>query len=339
MLQLERQARHYVLENVRRAVHQSRSTLVTELRTYTEGLGHTPSLGEFVDFFKLDLDDIYRRTTWSRLCVEAGIRDDFADPDEAELTKGLRRVHHIGSADQITCLLQPWGRPTGADPDDEILTRLLTMLHLSLWPSGQRPSNVGLAQERLRRNPVLVGELRELLCVKLQQVGSVPPHLSLPFPCPLTLHAPYTRDEILAGLGHWTLESQPQMREGVLHLAESQTDVLFVTLHKTERDYSPTTMYRDYAINDRLFHWQSQSTTSAKSPTGQRYIKHATRDHTILLFVREQKRINGLAAPYFFLGPADHQSHEGSRPINIVWRLQHPMPASLRRRTARLVAE
>ena len=76
---------------------------------------------------------------------------------------------------------------------------------------------------------------------------------------------------------------------------DKQTDVLFVTLNKSDKDYSPTTMYNDYSINDSLFHWQSQSTTSDKSSTGQRYIHHAERGSRVLLFVREFKtdRLSG----------------------------------------------
>ena len=46
-------------------------------------------------------------------------------------------------------------------------------------------------------------------------------------------------------------------------------------------------MYRDYAISHDPFHWESQSTTSAASPTGQRYIHHADLGSRICLFVRE----------------------------------------------------
>ena len=51
------------------------------------------------------------------------------------------------------------------------------------------------------------------------------------------------------------------IREGVKWLPEKQLDVLLVTLNKSDKDYSPTTMYKDYSINESLFHWQSQSTT------------------------------------------------------------------------------
>jgi HKD family nuclease len=179
-------------------------------------------------------------------------------------------------------------------------------------------------------------EQRELLAYQLSRIDSVAPLPRLPFACPLTLHAPYTRDEVLAALGRWTRSEQPEMREGVLHLPNLRVDVFFVTLQKTEKDYSPTTMYQDYAINDRLFHWQSQSTTSAASPTGQRYIGHADQGYTILLFGREYKSRNGLAQPYSFLGPARYVDHRGSRPMSITWRLEHSLPARLLRTLARL---
>ncbi len=129
--------------------------------------------------------------------------------------------------------------------------------------------------------------MRELLDYQYAHLETPPHTLRLPFPCPLELHAAYTRDEFLAGLGHWTLQRQPSMREGVIYLPHLNTDLFMVTLHKTETDYSPTTMYQDYAISDTLFHWQSQSTTSADSPTGLRYRDQGPPAHTILLCVRE----------------------------------------------------
>jgi hypothetical protein len=122
----------------------------------------------------------------------------------------------------------------------------------------------------------------------------------------------------------------------VLHLAERKVDAFFVTVHKTEEAYSPTTMYEDYAISDCLFHWQSQSTTSADSPTGRRYIRHRMEGYTPLLFVREHKYLpGGLASPYAFLGAARYVSHEGSRPMSVVWQLDTPMPARLLTRVTR----
>jgi hypothetical protein len=119
------------------------------------------------------------------------------------------------------------------------------------------------------------------------------------------------------------------MREGVAWCEEVKADAFLITLQKSERDYSPTTMYRDYALSPDLFHWESQSTTSVASPTGQRYLRHAQLGTHILLFVRARAR-NGLGtAPYTFLGPATYVSHTGDRPVAITWHLHRPMPTDV----------
>ena len=82
------------------------------------------------------------------------------------------------------------------------------------------------------------------------------------------------------------------------------SDVFFVDLHKAERDYSPTTMYRDYAINRELFHWESQSRQTPRQPTVQRYINHVPEARRVLLFVRERKTFELGTQPFTFLGPA-----------------------------------
>ena len=69
-------------------------------------------------------------------------------------------------------------------------------------------------------------------------------------------------------------------------------------------------MYEDYAINDKLFHWQSQSQDRQASAKIQRYINHKNTGDIISLFVREFKRIGSYTAPYTFLGNADYVKHE-----------------------------
>jgi hypothetical protein len=124
-----------------------------------------------------------------------------------------------------------------------------------------------------------------------------------------------------------------------LHLKDRKLDVFFVTLQKSEDEYSPTTMYEDYLISQDLFHWQSQSNTSEQSPTGQRYIRHSELGYTPLLFVRETKTLpSGMSAPYHFLGPCKYANHTGSRPISITWKLLHSVPTRLLRSMARQVA-
>ena len=88
-------------------------------------------------------------------------------------------------------------------------------------------------------------------------------------------------------------------------------------------------MYRDYALTETLFHWESQSLTRAESPTGQRYINHERDGSNVVLFVRESKVGEIGTEPYTCLGNARYVSHEGEKPMQIVWELERPMPARL----------
>ena len=101
---------------------------------------------------------------------------------------------------------------------------------------------------------------------------------------------------------------------------------LVLTINKSEEDYLPSTMYNDYAKNSKLFNWESQSTTGIDTPTGQRYINDRSKEHKILLFVREYKQEYNQALPYIFLGNAKYVSHKGSNPIEIVWKMDYPIP-------------
>ncbi len=85
-------------------------------------------------------------------------------------------------------------------------------------------------------------------------------------------------------------------------------------------------MYQDYAISPTLFHWKSQSTTSAASKTGQRYLTHRVAGSEILIFSRAAKLDALGTMAYTFLGTADYVSHTGDRPIGITWKLSRPMP-------------
>jgi hypothetical protein len=104
-----------------------------------------------------------------------------------------------------------------------------------------------------------------------------------------------------------------------------------VTLTKTERHYSPTTMYADRAITPTLFQWESQSTTRTNSPTGQRYVHHAQRGSTVHLFLRQTKEPDGDlgAPPYLYAGTMTYLQHTGDRPMRIQWRLSNALPADI----------
>ena len=88
-------------------------------------------------------------------------------------------------------------------------------------------------------------------------------------------------------------------------------------------------MYRDYAINRELFHWESQSTQTPSQPRVRRWIEHQQRGGRVLLFVRDKKRSEMGTTPYTFLGPVTYVDHHGERPVAFTWRLSEPMPEAL----------
>lgn len=133
----------------------------------------------------------------------------------------------------------------------------------------------------------------------------------------------------MGAFGYFDESRKPSFREGVKYFKEMNLDAFFITLNKSEKDYSPSTLYEDYAISERLFHWQSQSRTTVESETGQRYINHLKTGNKIILFVRENKKQDGLAAPYTYLGEAEYVSHSGSMSISFVWRLKEEIPAGM----------
>ncbi len=125
--------------------------------------------------------------------------------------------------------------------------------------------------------------------------------------------------------------------EGVLNIKEKNTEILFVTLNKSEKDFSPTTLYEDYAINERLFHWQTQNSVSPEKGKGLTYINHLKDDKRILLFVREKSEDEfGNVMASVFLGEGKLREYYGSKPMSIKWELNDPMPPYLWKDSAKM---
>ena len=187
--------------------------------------------------------------------------------------------------------------------------------------------------DRLRSHPAIVAEIRELIEALRHRIRHVPILYREERPIPLKVHCRYSRDEVMTAFDVRNAKGDlMQPREGVYFHDGSRSNLLFVTLRKSEREYSPSTMYRDYALSADAFHWQSQSTTRPDRERGLRHIEHLERGIVPLLFVREsRKTTHGTTQPYMFLGAVSFEKHEGEQPMNVVWRLEHAIPGDLLR--------
>lgn len=338
-IQLEKKAARYILDNIR-ASYGNTAGLVSRVASFTEDSGLELTLANFLDYYHLDPRTLYKFASFSRLCARADRREDFNEPLEGVLTKAFSRLAVVDSRRWIRFLLDLLPRLNQVCFTElgDLEQRMLQMFYVTVWGrTAEWTSHEAMDNLRaLSASPMLLEELISLLRYRYEQIDFIDAPVNLGFDCPLDLHCTYTRDQLLVALDFM---KPATVREGVKWLPEKQLDVFFVTLNKSDKDYSPTTMYNDYSINESLFHWQSQSTTAAESPTGQRYIHHRNRGSKVLLFVREFKtdRITGGAAAYTFLGTVNYVKHEGSRPMNITWKLERPIPAKFLKKTNKLV--
>jgi hypothetical protein len=332
-MQLDRVATERVLDSIRYALPSRWSDKSAELRSLA---AQRPDIGlaEFLEESGLELDDIYvNNRSWSDLREAAGLPSAATGPAEVSARRALGRLLHIDDPERLNAW-PAWLREP-VPPDASVIglreRRLLRMLLVQLFPDAE---SLAAGAAMLWQHPQVRAELVELLDVLRTRIEHVPiPLTSLP-DVPLTVHARYTRAEILAAASTGDGVKVRPWREGTTYDKELRADFFVFTLDKTSGQFSPTTRYQDFAISRELIHWESQSTTTASSPTGQRYQRHAATGHHILLF----SRLSVEERAFVFLGPATYVSHVGELPMAITWRLEHPLPGDLFQQFAAAVA-
>ncbi|WP_156203636.1 DUF3427 domain-containing protein [Candidatus Syntrophocurvum alkaliphilum] len=214
---------------------------------------------------------------------------------------------------------------------------MLLMFHYTVWNDSPKGDLIYYINKLKHDNKYIFEEIIELLKYNRDNIDYMAEEINLDYACPLEVYARYSTDQILAAFGVHTLDHKKSFREGVLYLEDKNTDLFFITINKSEKHFTATTQYDDYAISEKMFHWQSQSRTSDSSPTGQRYINSRKNKNTILLFVRGYRSENSITSPFYFLGKANYVSHEGSKPISFVWELEKPIPPFILKKSNKVV--
>ncbi|HIU58395.1 MAG TPA: DUF3427 domain-containing protein [Candidatus Ornithomonoglobus merdipullorum] len=335
-IHLEKLAKEYIYNNIRSSFDRI-SGLTAKVGSFTEDTGLKLTLANFLSYYHLDPRLLYKRTSFSRLCVTAGVAEDFNEELEGVLTKALPRICVIDSRRFLRFIINMISDEHGGELTYAEI-RMLKMFNYTVW--NKTDHELGFAApeegiEKIKECPRLSKEIIELLRYNYDKIDFIDEPVELGFDCPLDLYCSYSKAQLLLAMD---VKDPASVREGVKYLSDKKADVFMVTLNKSDKDYSPSTMYNDYSINSELFHWQSQSTTTPESPTGQRYVNHKKLGNRIMLFVRENKKDQyGLTANYTFLGLADFMQSAGSAPMNIVWKLHRPIPAKYLKKTNKLV--
>jgi superfamily II DNA or RNA helicase len=341
-LVLDRVSSERVLSSLRQCLPSRRTQLLQELRALAaEGvIGRASGLAHWLEALAMEPADFYgiRGAGFTALRRELGWLPPhlahLPHPQEERLSRAIAfGLLHLDDPDRLRATAASLA--ASAPPEPQALSererRQWLMLTAQLFGTGRQWRPLDQALDVLWQASAWRDELRQLLVLLAERTDRRLHPLPWALPVPLRVHGRYSRAEIEAAFGILTGDAPWIHREGVLWHEPSQCDLLFITLNKSEALFSPSTRYRDLALGPSLFHWESQSTTTAASPTGQRYIHHEARGSRVLLFVREHRREGGRAGgvtePFRCLGFARYESHQGERPMAIRWRLERAIPA------------
>ena len=324
-IHMEDKAQEYVLQNIKAAIY-NKTRLIKELRTYPQ----TPTLSEFIANNGQDVRLIYKGgNCWSSLKREAGCCAYDDDENTKRFTKGIGNLTHVNSAAYlhfIRKVMDPYGAYSCNGQAEETYA---VMLYYSLF--GDKISKVGVAsiQEalgRLKDYPEFVSEIKELTDYLLSHLDKKTYAVGEKMPLTLEQYGCYTREEVFAIFGRQTADRKMQGSvAGVFNIEELNTELLFVTLNKSDKDFSAETMYNDYVVSEYEFHWESQNTDSHKGK-GARFVKQKENGKKFLLFVRENKKDGfGNTCPFICFGLIDYISSKGDKPMKINWQMHHPI--------------
>ncbi|MBO2454381.1 DUF3427 domain-containing protein [Actinomadura barringtoniae] len=322
-IDLDREVSKIVLDNIKRSLAFRVDDVIAELRD----IGDVP-LRDFLDQSGRELEDLYanRRGGWARLRRGAGF--DEHPPvnlqQDQEAGAAIGRLLHVDDPERLGFLREALASTNVPSWHslDERQQQIMGMLHSAIDPS-QPFSMAEQNLARIWRNVARREELGQVVDVLWDRIHRVTPSVPEVAHLPLHLHASYSKDELLAAFG---VERTRSWVQGVRWIEPQRADVFMVTINKTEKGFSPSTMYNDRAISPTLFQWESQSNTRENSRDGQRYIHHVDRGSAVHMFIRETK---AGAPPYLYAGPMTYVSHESERPMRILWELAHPLPADV----------
>jgi len=326
-IHLERVAMDHVLENIQSSTF-NKASLRRMMQNFGVHYDQDLNLENFLQMYHINLNQFYAKYSFYEL--KADLDKTQYEAQKVFKNKVLRRMASTSSSHLLRRFKDMLLK--GYDPE------IGPIMHYTLYGDKPKISYRDSFEVFYKNNASIVGEVLEIIDYKLKHVKHLEADPKLKYDSNLRLYGEYHLDQVLADLGVNHEGHKYPLRQGVHYIKDKHTDLFFITINKNEGDYLESTLYNDYAISEDLFHWESQSVTSVTSKTGQRYIKN-DKDHTVLFFVRENKKKYGQTSPYTFLGNGRYVSHKGSNPIQIVWKLDHKIPQKIIRESSLRLVE
>ena len=324
-IHMEEKAQQYVLENIQAAIY-NKKRLVQELRTYD----HIPTLKEFIGNNGQDIRLIYKgNTCWSSLKRDAGLCTYTIDENTTRFEKYISNLVHTNCLSYLHFVKRTVNHLDNISFADEREKAYGVMLYYSLY--GDKISKIGVdsieeAIGRLKKYQVFVDEINELIEYLMANIEAKTFAVGEGMPLALEQYGHYTREEVFAIFGRQTANKKMQGSvSGVFKIEELNTELFFVTLNKSDKDFSASTMYDDYVVSENEFHWKSQNTDTHQG-NGKRFVEQAKNKKKFLLFVRENKYDGfGNTCPFYCFGLIDYISSRDDKPMSIDWRMHQPI--------------
>jgi len=337
---LQKQAKEIILANITQAIINKRK-LVRLIQSYSSQTSLDLTLRNFLRIHSsVTLEHIYKTKIdggggWTRLCIEAGVKKLDVDRNlENALFRAIsNRLLQCTSRSYLKFILELARGGFQWRTLDEKEQQMAMMLHYDFWQKPGPEFNFTSLEDSLTalgKDKELLAELIEFLEIALDSNDTVEKPMPSSLNTALQIHSRYSRDQILAAFGENRFDKKSSSREGVLDIKRLGVELLFVTLDKSGKKFSPTTSYHDYAINEWMFHWQSQNSARPDKGKGLEYINHRKTSKKIILFIREKEKDEfGKTMGFVNIGLVDLKSHHGSKPMNITWKLHESLPPYL----------
>ena len=328
---LEAKAKEYIMENIRASIGSFRKTRVENwVRTFRNDFDKPLTLTNFLDLHQIPLEKFYKVFSWNSLMADTG-----QTYQRSRFESQLRRAVYKKwlSTDSFTYFsfveqIAHKQMKVNVQMMNSIEKQMALMFYYDLFlEAGHYNSLQGMFDD-LATDSLFIDELEEVMgLLKNRCEAYEKPDNSVLMNFPLKLHGVYTKDQIFVAIGTSTIEHKSSNREGVERNKLRNIEAMYVDIIK-DREEGSNTNYNDFAINESLFNWETQNKVSPESPAGRNYINQT---QTMLLFVRQQDSFpedKGRTMGYTYLGQVTLVKWQGAKPMEIVWRLKTPMPAS-----------
>lgn len=338
-ISMEREARETILASIKRTYQNPELRIRDAFSNWPAN--QAPSFREFIESTGEDPIDLLAKRSWSHW--KAIVRNEPApeDPDLAPFKLHFLLARSaLQRASQYLHWLKRLTQTTVVNLESLCQEPLAKPAYQLLWNRKGKEieaKNLEEAFQRLHRNPSIIHDLEEVIDWALSLATANMPHLP-GLPDTLELHGVYSSTEINAIFGKDAFAGSGSRGVGVVHFEDQKVIVHLVTFEKNERQFSETTMYRDFPTAPDLMHWESQAGATQSGKMGRIYANHEALGYRILFFTRIRKEAaRGVTAPFLFLGEGKFLDAVGNRPIAIRWKLQYAMPTA-HYREARLVS-